>query len=152
MKRSWRPLGDDVESRISRLAADLLVSVEASVNLVVARTPPGGAHLLAKRRSCQVTYIHHRTNRHISWLQLICHRTPRGILHERNHHGSSKYLDTSCSHMRGSIFVDNRRCRFARQACFKRHTITFSFAINVIHIYNEDVVVGVTHPVWYDEW
>jgi transcriptional regulator of arginine metabolism len=42
-----RPLGDDVEARISRLAADLLVSVEASVNLVVARTPPGGAHLLA---------------------------------------------------------------------------------------------------------
>jgi transcriptional regulator of arginine metabolism len=42
-----RPLGDDAESRISRLAADLLVSVEASVNLVVARTPPGGAHLLA---------------------------------------------------------------------------------------------------------
>jgi transcriptional regulator of arginine metabolism len=42
-----RPLGDDVEARISRLAADLLVSVEASGNLVVARTPPGGAHLLA---------------------------------------------------------------------------------------------------------
>jgi len=42
-----RPLGDDVDARISRLAADLLVSVEASVNLVVARTPPGGAHLLA---------------------------------------------------------------------------------------------------------
>ena len=42
-----RPLGDDADARISRLAADLLVSVEASANLVVARTPPGGAHLLA---------------------------------------------------------------------------------------------------------
>ena len=42
-----RPLGDDAEARISRFAADLLVSVEASANLVVARTPPGGAHLLA---------------------------------------------------------------------------------------------------------
>jgi transcriptional regulator of arginine metabolism len=33
--------------RISRLAAELVVSVEASANLVVVRTPPGGAHLLA---------------------------------------------------------------------------------------------------------
>jgi transcriptional regulator of arginine metabolism len=32
---------------MSRLAADLLVSIEGSANLVVARTPPGGAHLLA---------------------------------------------------------------------------------------------------------
>ncbi len=110
-----------------------------------------GPYLLAKRRGCQVAYIHHRANRHISWLQLIGHRSPRGILHERDHHGSSKYFDTSCSYMRGSIFMDNRRCGFARQACFKRHRITLSFAINVIHIYNEDVVVGVTHPVWYDE-
>ena len=38
------PADDD---RISRLAAELLVSVEASANLVVARTPPGGAQLLA---------------------------------------------------------------------------------------------------------
>jgi len=43
---SLRALGD-TEGRISRLAADLLVSVEASANLVVLRTPPGGAHLLA---------------------------------------------------------------------------------------------------------
>jgi transcriptional regulator of arginine metabolism len=42
-----RALADPVEGRISRLAAELLVSVEASANLVVARTPPGGAHLLA---------------------------------------------------------------------------------------------------------
>lgn len=42
-----RALSDDGDARISRLAAELLVSVEASANLVVARTPPGGAHLLA---------------------------------------------------------------------------------------------------------
>jgi transcriptional regulator of arginine metabolism len=42
-----RALVDEPDGRISRLAADLLVSVEASANLAVARTPPGGAHLLA---------------------------------------------------------------------------------------------------------
>jgi len=42
-----RALSDPGESRISRLAAELLVSVDASANLVIARTPPGGAHLLA---------------------------------------------------------------------------------------------------------
>jgi transcriptional regulator of arginine metabolism len=42
-----RALADSGDSRISRLAAELLVSVEASANLVVLRTPPGGAHLLA---------------------------------------------------------------------------------------------------------
>jgi transcriptional regulator of arginine metabolism len=42
-----RALGDAGDGRISRLAAELLVSVEASANLVVLRTPPGGAHLLA---------------------------------------------------------------------------------------------------------
>jgi transcriptional regulator of arginine metabolism len=42
-----RALSDASDGRISRLAAELLVSVEASANLVVARTPPGGAHLLA---------------------------------------------------------------------------------------------------------
>jgi transcriptional regulator of arginine metabolism len=42
-----RALSDPGESRFSRLAAELLVSVEASANLAVARTPPGGAHLLA---------------------------------------------------------------------------------------------------------
>lgn len=34
-------------SRLARVAGDLLVSAEGSANLVVARTPPGGAHLLA---------------------------------------------------------------------------------------------------------
>jgi transcriptional regulator of arginine metabolism len=34
-------------TRLMRVAADLLVSVRASGNLVVAKTPPGGAHLLA---------------------------------------------------------------------------------------------------------
>jgi transcriptional regulator of arginine metabolism len=42
-----RALADSTDARISRLAAELLVSVEASANLVVLRTPPGGAHLLA---------------------------------------------------------------------------------------------------------
>jgi transcriptional regulator of arginine metabolism len=42
-----RTLTDATDGRISRLAAELLVSVEASANLVVVRTPPGGAHLLA---------------------------------------------------------------------------------------------------------
>jgi len=42
-----RALGDDGETRISRLAVELLVSIDASANLAVARTPPGGAHLLA---------------------------------------------------------------------------------------------------------
>ena len=42
-----RSLSEGSEMRISRLAAELLVSVEASANLVVLRTPPGGAHLLA---------------------------------------------------------------------------------------------------------
>ena len=42
-----RALADSSEARISRLAAELLGSVEASANLVVLRTPPGGAHLLA---------------------------------------------------------------------------------------------------------
>lgn len=42
-----RALADATEGRVSRLAAELVVSVEASANLVVVRTPPGGAHLLA---------------------------------------------------------------------------------------------------------
>lgn len=42
-----RALADTSDRRISRLAAELLVSVEASANLVVLRTPPGGAQLLA---------------------------------------------------------------------------------------------------------
>lgn len=35
------------EARLARLAADLLVSAEASGNLVVLRTPPGAANFLA---------------------------------------------------------------------------------------------------------
>lgn len=42
-----RALSDPGDARFSRLAAELLVSVDASANLAVARTPPGGAHLLA---------------------------------------------------------------------------------------------------------
>lgn len=42
-----RALSEPGDARVSRLAAELLLSVEASANLVVARTPPGGAHLLA---------------------------------------------------------------------------------------------------------
>jgi transcriptional regulator of arginine metabolism len=42
-----RALTDATEGRVSRLAAELVVSVEASANLVVVHTPPGGAHLLA---------------------------------------------------------------------------------------------------------
>ena len=42
-----RALTDEGDARMSRLAAELLVSVDSSANLVVARTPPGGAHLLA---------------------------------------------------------------------------------------------------------
>lgn len=42
-----RALSDATDGRVSRLAAELVVSVEASANLVVARTPPGGAQLLA---------------------------------------------------------------------------------------------------------
>ncbi|WP_436788171.1 arginine repressor [Yinghuangia sp. YIM S10712] len=42
------PLDDTVsESRLARLAAELLVSAEASGNLVVVRTPPGAAQFLA---------------------------------------------------------------------------------------------------------
>lgn len=42
-----QPAGEDSISRVTRVAQDLLVSAEASANLVVLRTPPGGAHLLA---------------------------------------------------------------------------------------------------------
>jgi transcriptional regulator of arginine metabolism len=48
-----RPASDRVEAasaahaRLIRMATELLVSVRASGNLVVAKTPPGGAHLLA---------------------------------------------------------------------------------------------------------
>lgn len=35
------------DSRLARITEDLLVSAEHSANVVVLRTPPGGAHLLA---------------------------------------------------------------------------------------------------------
>lgn len=41
------PPGEDPISRVARMAQDLLVSAEASGNLVVVRTPPGGSQLLA---------------------------------------------------------------------------------------------------------
>lgn len=42
-----RALADASDGRVSRLAAELLLAAEPSGNLVVLRTPPGGAHLLA---------------------------------------------------------------------------------------------------------
>ena len=43
------PRGGDglADSRLARVAAEVLVSAEASANLVVLRTPPGAAHYLA---------------------------------------------------------------------------------------------------------
>lgn len=38
---------DSVRSRLARLAEELLVSADASANLVIVRTPPGAAHFLA---------------------------------------------------------------------------------------------------------
>ncbi|OIQ78654.1 arginine repressor [mine drainage metagenome] len=38
---------EDPISRVARMAQDLLITAEASGNLVVVRTPPGGAQLLA---------------------------------------------------------------------------------------------------------
>ncbi|HVA60109.1 MAG TPA: arginine repressor [Mycobacteriales bacterium] len=40
-----RPAGPD--GRLGRILEDLLVATDASANLAVLRTPPGGAHLLA---------------------------------------------------------------------------------------------------------
>jgi transcriptional regulator of arginine metabolism len=42
-----RPADADPPHRLARLLADLLVSAEASANLVVLRTPPGGSQFLA---------------------------------------------------------------------------------------------------------
>jgi transcriptional regulator of arginine metabolism len=42
-----RAAGADVPQRLSRLLGDLLVSAEASANLVVLRTPPGASNFLA---------------------------------------------------------------------------------------------------------
>ncbi len=38
---------EDPVTRLSRIANELLISAEVSANLIVLRTPPGGAHLLA---------------------------------------------------------------------------------------------------------
>ncbi len=45
----WTSRADDdaPPQRLARLVGELLTSVEASANLVVLRTPPGGAHFLA---------------------------------------------------------------------------------------------------------
>jgi transcriptional regulator of arginine metabolism len=40
-------LGSEPSARLARVVGELLVSAEASANLVVARTPPGAAQLLA---------------------------------------------------------------------------------------------------------
>jgi transcriptional regulator of arginine metabolism len=48
--RTPRPVGAETaaaETRLARLLADLLVSADASANLVVLRTPPGAAQFLA---------------------------------------------------------------------------------------------------------
>jgi transcriptional regulator of arginine metabolism len=42
-----RSLDDAPPQRLARLIGELLVSAEASANLVVLRTPPGAAHFLA---------------------------------------------------------------------------------------------------------
>jgi transcriptional regulator of arginine metabolism len=42
-----RTVDDAPPQRLARLVAELLVSAEASANLVVLRTPPGAAHFLA---------------------------------------------------------------------------------------------------------
>ncbi|MGI8761798.1 MAG: arginine repressor [Jatrophihabitantaceae bacterium] len=42
-----RAVDDDLPQRLARLVAELLVSAEASANLVVLRTPPGASNFLA---------------------------------------------------------------------------------------------------------
>ncbi|WP_375485469.1 arginine repressor [uncultured Jatrophihabitans sp.] len=42
-----RTAGDDTPPRLARLVGELLVSIEASANLVVIRTPPGASNFLA---------------------------------------------------------------------------------------------------------
>jgi transcriptional regulator of arginine metabolism len=42
-----RAVGDAVPHRLARLIGELLISAEASANLVVLHTPPGAAHFLA---------------------------------------------------------------------------------------------------------
>jgi transcriptional regulator of arginine metabolism len=42
-----RHIGDDPPTRLARLLGDLLISAQASANLVVVRTPPGASMFLA---------------------------------------------------------------------------------------------------------
>jgi transcriptional regulator of arginine metabolism len=42
-----RAAGDDPPHRLARLLAELLVSAEASANIVILRTPPGASNFLA---------------------------------------------------------------------------------------------------------
>ena len=42
-----RPIAEPTPPRLARLLAELLVATDASGNLAVLRTPPGGAHFLA---------------------------------------------------------------------------------------------------------
>ena len=50
-----RPHMEDPITRVIRVAQDLLISADASANLVVLRTPPGGAHLLASALDQAIT-------------------------------------------------------------------------------------------------
>ena len=50
-----RPHLEDPIRRVIRVAQDLLISADASANLVVLRTPPGGAHLLASALDQAIT-------------------------------------------------------------------------------------------------
>ena len=50
-----RPALEDPINRLIRVAQDLLISADASANLVVLRTPPGGAHLLASALDQAIT-------------------------------------------------------------------------------------------------
>lgn len=47
IRRSRKGGGETFAGRLARLAQELLVSAEASANLVIVRTPPGAAQLLA---------------------------------------------------------------------------------------------------------
>ena len=71
-RRGWRPHpaarragGDD--GRLTRLCAELLVSADATANLVVLRTPPGAAQFLASaldRADLEARARHDRRRRH----------------------------------------------------------------------------------------
>ena len=61
------PADGEAAGRLSRLAGELLVSADASANLVVLRTPPGAAQFLASaldRAGLAGRRRHHRRRRH----------------------------------------------------------------------------------------